>query len=912
MQVKTWQGLIAAQLPYQFREQVMRDIPGAKWNVIPKGDGDYAKFWTFPLSPVVCSYLKCHFDPGLDMEPELRAMAEEYEAARAKKYEGQAPPMPGIRGIEPWNHQNQAFWWGRTMPGLMLGFDMGTGKSATAVALISENPHRRVLIACPKSVISVWPGELERSEKRLVCLTLDKGSVKDRGKELKKQLELAALRNDSLVVVVNYDSFWREGLREILLETEWDIFVMDESHRIKSHNGKASKFATLIASKARKRIALTGTPMPHALESTTPVLTPKGWVQIKDIVVGDMVIGKDGRPTRVIGVWPQGVKPIYRMTFSDSTEIECTGDHLWEVTTRGRRSRGLPELIKKTEDLIKPLPLPNSNGVAREGGQDGLFDMHGAARWHIPIVGPVEFESQHVPIDPYVLGVLLGDGHIGHPVDITTADLFVRDEVNSRLPHGLFLKPGGRYRYRISSGIKGGSLPGNVRGPAKNPVAEAFKEMRLFGLSGPSKFIPDIYLFNDIECRISVLRGLCDADGTSRGSTAVFTSTSKKLFEGVKFLVKSLGGHGKESVQVPSESRLPQGGTVLAKTKYIYLFRLDLNPFLLPGKAEKHKIAWRRPRKSILSIVPAGEKDATCITVEASDGLYVAKDFIVTHNSPLDIFAQYRALDPGVFGNNFHRFKLKYAVMGGFGGKQVLGFQNQAELTARFKSIAFQADKSLLDLPPFIHNYRTCELNPRTRRVYDDLDKKLFAEIEAGQITAANAMVKVLRLQQLTGGYLKLDDGTLEQYGTEKKELLADLLEDIPAEEPVVVFARFTADIANIKEAMKDAKRTCGELSGHANDLKDWQDGKFNSLAVQIRSGGVGISLVRSSYCIYYSVGHSLGDYLQSLDRTHRHGQKKTVRYYHLLADGTIDQKVYRALMARKDVVEAIMKKEAL
>jgi SNF2 family DNA or RNA helicase len=409
--------------------------------------------------------------------------------------------------------------------------------------LISENPHRRVLIACPKSVISVWPGELERSEKRLVCLTLDKGSVKDRGKELKKQLELAALRNDSLVVVVNYDSFWREGLREILLETEWDIFVMDESHRIKSHNGKASKFATLIASKARKRIALTGTPMPH---------------------------------------------------------------------------------------------------------------------------------------------------------------------------------------------------------------------------------------------------------------------------------------------------------------------------------------------------------------------------------SPLDIFAQYRALDPGVFGNNFHRFKLKYAVMGGFGGKQVLGFQNQAELTARFKSIAFQADKSLLDLPPFIHNYRTCELNPRTRRVYDDLDKKLFAEIEAGQITAANAMVKVLRLQQLTGGYLKLDDGTLEQYGTEKKELLADLLEDIPAEEPVVVFARFTADIANIKEAMSDAKRTCGELSGHANDLKDWQDGKFNSLAVQIRSGGVGISLVRSSYCIYYSVGHSLGDYLQSLDRTHRHGQKKTVRYYHLLADGTIDQKVYRALMARKDIVESIMKKEVL
>ena len=542
MQIKEWKGLIAAQIPYEFREQIMRDLPGAQFRAMPRSDGSVAKFWTIPLSPINCSYLRRYFHPALMMDGKLLEMAREYERACEEKYAGKPPPIPDIVGVEPWNHQNQAFWWGRGLLGLMLAFDMGTGKSLTTVGLILDAPHQRVLIACPKSVVTVWPTELRWAADSLPCVALQNGSVKARAQELVKRLKLAALRNEPLVVVINYDSFWREGMRELILDVPWDIFVMDESHRIKSPTGKASKFASLVGSKAKRRIALTGTPMPH---------------------------------------------------------------------------------------------------------------------------------------------------------------------------------------------------------------------------------------------------------------------------------------------------------------------------------------------------------------------------------SPLDIFAQYRALDPAIFGNNFHKFKMKYALMGGFGGKQVIGYQNQEELTKKFKSIAFQADKSLLDLPPFVHSFRTCELNPKTAKVYKDLDKKLFAEIESGTITPANAMVKVLRLQQLTGGYLKLDDGSLEQYGTEKKDLLADLLDDIPKDEPVVVFARFTADIKNIKEAMKDAKRTCGELSGRANDLEGWQHGDFNSLAVQIRSGGVGISLVRASFCIYYSVGHSLGDYLQSLDRTHRHGQTKTVRYYHLLADGTIDQKVYQALMARKDVVDTIMKKEA-
>lgn len=279
-------------------------------------------------------------------------------------------------------------------------------------------------------------------------------------------------------------------------------------------------------------------------------------------------------------------------------------------------------------------------------------------------------------------------------------------------------------------------------------------------------------------------------------------------------------------------------------------------------------------------------------------------------HSPLDIFAQYKMLDPGIFGDNFHKFKMKYAVMGGYGGKQVIGFKNQEDLSVKFKSISFQVSKDVLKLPEAIHSYRTCDLTARARKIYNELDKQLFAEIEEGTISPANAMVKVLRLQQLTSGYVSLDDsGGLVEVCTAKRDLLKDLLLDIPHDEPVIIFCRFTADIGNVRKvcADKEVGRDVGELSGKMNNLKEWQDGKTNVLATQIRSGGVGIDLVRARYCIYYSIGHSLGDYLQSLDRSHRYGQTRTVNYYHLLAENTIDQKVYNALQKRQDIIESIL-----
>ena len=157
---------------------------------------------------------------------------------------------------------------------------------------------------------------------------------------------------------------------------------------------------------------------------------------------------------------------------------------------------------------------------------------------------------------------------------------------------------------------------------------------------------------------------------------------------------------------------------------------------------------------------------------------------------------------------------------------------------------------------------------------------------------------------------MRTDEKEEVEIDTSKADLLADIIEDIEIEEPITVFARFRHDITTIKKTFEKAGRSCAELSGSANELKEWQEGKFNSIVVQIQSGGLGISLVRARYCIYYSLGFSLGDYEQSRARIHRPGQEREVVYIHLLMKNTIDERVYGALKKKKDVVRSILDRE--
>ncbi len=276
-------------------------------------------------------------------------------------------------------------------------------------------------------------------------------------------------------------------------------------------------------------------------------------------------------------------------------------------------------------------------------------------------------------------------------------------------------------------------------------------------------------------------------------------------------------------------------------------------------------------------------------------------------HSPLDVYAQFRFLSQTIFGPSFAAFRQKYAVMGGFQRKQVTGFQCLDELEALMRTITCRVSKDVLDLPPQTHVTYHCELSPEAQRIYRELEDDFVAEVRDGRITVSNAMVKLLRLQQVAGGWVKTDDGQEHRVDSAKEKLLADTLEDIGAEEPVVVFCRFHADLDAVHAAAKSAGFSSLELSGRRDELKRWQGGEAQVLAVQISAGGVGVDLTRARYSIYYSLSFSLGEYDQALSRVHRPGQTRPVEHIHLVARHTVDTKIMRALEKRAEVVAAIL-----
>ena len=278
-------------------------------------------------------------------------------------------------------------------------------------------------------------------------------------------------------------------------------------------------------------------------------------------------------------------------------------------------------------------------------------------------------------------------------------------------------------------------------------------------------------------------------------------------------------------------------------------------------------------------------------------------------HSPLDVFGQYRFLDPSIFGKYYTKFRARYAVGHKMFPSKVVKWINQDELHEKMFRIAYKVGADVLDLPPVMHERRTFKLDNDAFGVYRDLRDEMIAQISRGEVRVDNALVKLLRLQQITSGFVVNGEGEEIELDRGKRLLLSDLLSDLDKDEPVVVFCRFKRDLETVRQVCLEHGRRFGELSGRQKDLTEHarMPESVDVLAVQWQSGGVGIDLTRAAYCVMFSQTFSLGDYDQALARTHRPGQLRTVRYYHLIADGTVDEHVYDALSKRREVVEAVL-----
>ncbi|NJM39390.1 MAG: hypothetical protein HC853_00780, partial [Anaerolineae bacterium] len=369
---------------------------------------------------------------------------------------------------------------------------------------------------------------------------------------------------------------------------------------------------------------------------TAKILTPVGWKEMGDIRVGDDVIAGDGTVTKVRGVYPQDVKPIYRVTCSDGSRTECCDDHLWLTFSYRERCQAInAKRFGKNWACAKP-KVRTLSDIRRS-----LYDTCGAKNHLIPQVGSVQFAAQPTLISPYLLGVLLGDGTLSKSdIGITSADPQIIAECSKELPSGA--------RFTVAK-------PQGNRCPTYYITTQAVQpsliRLGLLGKRSYDKFVPDSFKFNTADVRLAVLQGLMDTDGTvsRKGHSTYFDTSSERLASDVQFLVESLGGLATTSIQTKHYRYKNER----KKGAPCYHVTISMPPHLVPFRLERKTARFKPktkypPRRFITDVNYVGDKPAQCIAVAHPSQLYVTDDFIVTHNTSTSIIATAELLRMGL------------------------------------------------------------------------------------------------------------------------------------------------------------------------------------------------------------------------------------------------------------------------
>ncbi|UUU25166.1 helicase-related protein [Streptomyces sp. DSM 40750] len=346
------------------------------------------------------------------------------------------------------------------------------------------------------------------------------------------------------------------------------------------------------------------------------VLTPAGFRRMGDLSVGDEVVVPDGEVALIDGVFPQGERDVWRLVLSDGSSVECDDEHLWIVGASRGGYRGQEAKVMTTREI-----------------RLDTFTANGSSKWYIPAATPADLGvDSGLPLDPYLFGLLLGDGSFHHDLRFSTIDKEIRDAVAAAVAPECRLVPvkGSGCDYTIQ--------PAQGAGGVRNPVIQTLRELNLWGLPAHGKFVPDDYKNTSVKNRLALLQGLLDTDGTVKadGLSISLCSASRRLADDVAWLVRSLGGRARVlpkraafdvSVALPEEHA----------------------PFRLTHKADRVRA---RPkdntfRRGIRAVEQVGRKPVQCISVAHPSRAYVTDNFTVTHNTMVALRAMLATVDAG-------------------------------------------------------------------------------------------------------------------------------------------------------------------------------------------------------------------------------------------------------------------------
>ncbi|MGB7157929.1 MAG: replicative DNA helicase [Tepidisphaeraceae bacterium] len=342
------------------------------------------------------------------------------------------------------------------------------------------------------------------------------------------------------------------------------------------------------------------------------VLTPGGFKRMGDLRVGDEIASVDGQPSRVAGIYPQGFRQVYGVTFADGRSTECCAEHLWRVHFRQWEEPRVLSTARVIE-LLQRKRYRNRLWVETFAGDFG--------------------SDEGLPLDPWLLGVLLGDGSLGgSSLRFSTGSEEMLHRVGEAVGPGMAVTHAGNYDYRIVQ--REGAHRKGTQGVSPNPLKSALVQLDLWDRTAEMKLIPAPYLVASRPSRLRLLAGLLDADGWVETFGAIrFATCSPRLAKDVVSLVRSLGG---TACFFPKKTTYRhQGEKRCGQISYVCNIQLadaaDLR--LLKEKAERVGQRRRKRRLNIAAITPTRVTETRCIAVSHPSRLYVTDDYVVTHNT---------------------------------------------------------------------------------------------------------------------------------------------------------------------------------------------------------------------------------------------------------------------------------------
>ena len=471
------------------------------------------------------------------------------------------------------------------------------------------------------------------------------------------------------------------------------------------------------------------------------VLTPDGYKTMGDINVGDYVIGGDGKSHKVIGTYPQGIRPVYRIEFSNGAFCECDIDHLWNVNTYFQRHNKTyvkgsgrknykkcfnPDYSFKTvalrDILNRGLRRKNSKGEEKEY----IF--------YIPNCRPVEFNEQQIDFDPYFLGYYIGDGCFQrYSITVGNQD---KEEIYNILKESI----GEDFTtsYHENSNAWSFYIHNDLKKKCSNILGNCNSE---------EKYIPDEYLFNTVENRIALLQGIMDSDGyVDKRGICHFTTKSKKLADNVYFIVRSLGGNASIKQRETgyfskkTNERIDCG---IAYTITISFEDENIIPFRLGRKVKRYKPRTKYfNQNKIVKAEYVRDEETKCILVDSDEHLYITEDFIVTHNTSCTTGFCANAATTKAKDNNEKGYKVLHF------------FFEDTEVAIRRKYYGYVTNIDACDLSDPINRPRALEiLKDNNNELRNMLAKNVVCQrLTSGEYSASD--IKYLIQQYISKGFI--------------------------------------------------------------------------------------------------------------------------------------------------------------